>query len=325
MDSNQIVLSIIIPVFNTAQHLKKCLDSILCQKYTSWEALLIDDGSSDGSSEIIEEYSKKDSRFRAYHFPNQGVSITRNFGIEKACGEFITFVDSDDFFNIDMFANQMAKILKSCSDVVQCNYVDFFNGNLITVHGTKKEFVIEKGTDVLKEIFLGNLNSSVCTKVYKKTIIGSTRFSESLSVGEDMLFNIDVCLKAKSIYISNDNAYYYVIHNESVMHSGVSSKRLDVLKAFDILKNRFKDNDVFFQYILIGEIKELITLINASIRTQKPNKELINNLRIKFLCDYKNVKKSLLPVKNRIACIMLKYMPSLYFLILKIKKDKNKI
>lgn len=324
MDNNIVELSVIIPIFNTEKHLSDCLNSLRKQTFTNWEAILVDDGSTDNSKEIIDGFVSIDSRFKTVHLSNHGVSYARNCGIELSRGAFIAFLDSDDIFDENMFLNQMRSINASGSDVVQCNFLDLLpNGNIVE-HGSKSEYVISGTESVLKECFAGFLNSSVCTKVYRKDVISGIRFDESVSVGEDMLFNIEVCSRANQILITNKNSYYYVIHNESAMHKTVGKKRFDVLAVFDLLKTRFSNSFVGLNYILIGEIKELITIINLLI-DQKGKKKKIFELRKVLISDYNSLsKKDLLTKRNRFICRLIKYMPHFYLFLAAIKLRKKR-
>lgn len=115
------LISIIVPVYNTAAYLRRCLDSILSQTYGHWEAILVDDGSTDGSGAICEEYASRDSRFQVTHRPNSGVAATRNAGLDAATGEYIGFVDSDDWIEPDMFRSMVMAILSRRADIATCN------------------------------------------------------------------------------------------------------------------------------------------------------------------------------------------------------------
>lgn len=186
-------ISIIIPVFNTSEYLPKCLDSILAQTFTNWELLIVDDGSSDSSYEIMQEYAKEDGRVRIFHQGNAGVSSARNYGIQKAMGKWVTFVDSDDWLErefLEMLWTNVEDV-----DFVLCGM------NLINRNGsmrpakfrTKIAPSTESDIYTLKEVY-NSLNMYVfcgpCCKLFRKEIMDahSVLFPKDLSFGEDSLF-----------------------------------------------------------------------------------------------------------------------------------------
>lgn len=123
-------ISVIIPVYNAEKYLRRCIDSVLSQTFTDFELLLIDDGSKDKSGAICDEYAAKDSRVRVFHKENGGVSSARNMGLDNACGNYIAFVDADDWIDGNMYYEMFAAINESKSDIVCCDYLyEYENGD----------------------------------------------------------------------------------------------------------------------------------------------------------------------------------------------------
>ena len=178
-------ISIIVPVYNVGNYLSRCLDSVLAQKHENWECILVDDGSTDRSGLICDEYSARDSRFIPFHKPNGGVSSARNFGITKARGEWIAFVDSDDTL-LPGYLENLLNGTKNGAEIVLSNYGG---------RQTKKyimEFQYVEGNE-MKEYFLENkifALSAPYGKLYKRNIMGehSLLFPEGIHMGEDMIF-----------------------------------------------------------------------------------------------------------------------------------------
>lgn len=189
-------LSIIIPVYNVQGFLQDCLESIITSK-KKFEIILVDDGSNDNSSKICDEYAKKDKRILSYHKKNGGVSSARNFGLKKATGNYITFVDSDD-----VLSNQWDKIL---------NYI---KDDDIYYYNSKVKDILNKN-DLLRYITGANKKhiymSSVYSKIFKKEFLINNNifFNEKLINGEDMLFNIEAAILAKTFEIINFHYYFY--------------------------------------------------------------------------------------------------------------------
>ena len=177
-------ISVIVPVYNTEKTLRECVDSILCQDYRNFELLLIDDGSKDQSPAICDEYARKDNRVKAYHQPNGGVSSARNHGLDYAKGEWITFIDADDYITQGFFDD----VCKRDEDVIIKGYQKFDkecetrnmpltdSRNLLSL----KEFLILYITD--------SLLRCPWAKFYKKSVIGDLRFLTDMKIGEDAWF-----------------------------------------------------------------------------------------------------------------------------------------
>ena len=227
------LISAILPVYNVAPYLRKCLDSVLKQTYSNLEILLIDDGSTDDSSDICDEYAQRNKNIRVIHKENGGVSSARNLGINESKGEYITFIDSDDIVEPDMIENMHSDavnngVLLSCCqmDVVEINGKVRALDNGRTGLYTKDEVLNNYFTNqFIKDQFYGPYN-----KLFHKTIINRT-FFKPYKLGEDILFMFEVLLKVDKVYISNHMAYHYMHREGSAMTSTFSPKRLDYIYA----------------------------------------------------------------------------------------------
>ena len=187
------MISIIVPVYNTETYLRRCIDSILAQTFTDFELLLIDDGSTDGSGAICDEYAQKDSRVRVFHKENTGVSATRNLGIEKSKGEYLIFIDSDDYWIDNNSLEQLyVTATNNDLDIVRGEYkaVDE-NGEDLFVRpiSKSKEKVSYKVIDnetILEDVISGEYFFVLC--LVRKNIIGDLRYNEKRGFLEDMEF-----------------------------------------------------------------------------------------------------------------------------------------
>lgn len=198
-------ISVTVPVYNTAQFLPRCIDSILSQSFTDFELLLVDDGSTDGSGAICNAYAEKDSRIRVFHKENGGASSARNVGLNNAIGEWVTFIDSDDWIEDNYFQVPFNK------------GVDLYYQNRIFSDGQHDGFLIEqmvKG-DAFLAFLADNAHSnvfrmSVCF-FYKRCIIEShrIRYEEGVRLGEDRLFIMDYFKCCRSIQVMNNSYYVY--------------------------------------------------------------------------------------------------------------------
>lgn len=217
------VISIIIPVYNTENFLRQCLDSIIVQTYQKWECILVDDGSVDGSSKICDEYAGKDNRISVIHQKNGGVSSARNVGIENASGKYIAFVDADDTIEPNMYSTMVTKAEQSNLDYVLCD-LKYLYGEVTqnTFYSLPNNVLLNRDSVIhilLYSIYSNeNIINSPCNKLYKLDLIqdNQIRFLKRRRA-EDWLFNIRYIENAQSALYINEPLYNYVRHDESVM------------------------------------------------------------------------------------------------------------
>lgn len=198
-------ISIIVPVYNTEKYLHRCIGSILAQTFTDFELLLIDDGSTDASGAICDEYAAKDNRIRVFHKNNGGVSSARNLGLDNAIGEWITFVDADDWIEKIGFS-----FLKKCNEekIIINSYLKFYEGKFYKEDiASLLVFTKKEKDDFLKKYLPHGILTTVCSKIYRREIIGNIRFNKEFIVGEDTLFFINVISQVYQIS-TNDQPYY---------------------------------------------------------------------------------------------------------------------
>lgn len=216
-------ISIIVPVYKVEQYLPKCIDSILAQTYHNWELLLIDDGSPDNSGHICEEYAQKEERIRVFHKENGGVSSARNFGLDNAEGDYIMFVDSDDWISVDCLAICMNEILKSNLEAVQFGF--------ISVTSNKENPKLKVATLPLDgEQYIQSNSFNVCAGggLYKRVIIeeNKLRFPIDLKLAEDQIFVLSFIEKAVRIKYLDHAMYYYLQREDSAVHTSKSKDML---------------------------------------------------------------------------------------------------
>lgn len=222
-------ISAIIPVYNSELYIRQCLDSILSQTLTDFEVIVIDDGSTDSSISICEEYQNKDLRIKFYKSNHRGVSYARNLGIEVSSGEWITFIDSDDWIDSDMFKTLYNYAIHNNVDVILSNFIFEKNNESIYTQSapsiiTKKQFpsfplalMVENcskadGIDIKVEVL-----SAACAKLTRRELIVKNRilFTERLKLNEDGLFHLKCYLYASSFIIINKAFYHYRLHSSS--------------------------------------------------------------------------------------------------------------
>ena len=214
------LFSIIVPVYNVEKYLDKCLASILEQTYNDFECIIIDDGSPDNSNIIIDKYVKLDQRFKVIHQKNMGLSAARNAGLDIAKGDYIVFVDSDDYIANDYLEKFAAKIASTNAEIVVCGLTEVFKDY-------EKSIVFEdESTEVIKQNILADVWPSYAwNKCYKKSLFANIRFPVG-KIFEDILIIPEVCLYARKIVCIPDKLYYYNRHNENSITANLSSEKM---------------------------------------------------------------------------------------------------
>lgn len=211
------LISVIVPVYNVEKYLNKCVESIINQSYKNLQIILIDDGSKDKSGKICDEYAKKDKRIEVTHKENAGVSAARNTGVEKAKGEWITFVDADDWIEKGLCSILYIKARQNDCEIAMCGYSRVVGSSSEVINFKEKETILNS-----KEYLIAALNPQTgvgfChTKLIKKTVINEIRFQEKLKVGEDAIYNEMIAKNiTKAIYVK-EPLYNYRINMNSVV------------------------------------------------------------------------------------------------------------
>lgn len=226
MHENFPLISIIVPVYKVEKYLPKCIESILDQTFTDWELLLIDDGSPDKSGEICDEYALKDARIKVLHKDNGGVSSARNLGLEKAKGEWVTFVDSDDFIQPGFLEGLYAPIaLGENLDFVQGGCVNVRNEEIISINQSY-EYYVGDDSNILFQKFRGLTVSKLfrLENVKHRPDGLPLLFDEEMRIAEDMAFTLDYILYVNRYAFVPEKGYCYRVDNVS---SATKSKRIE--------------------------------------------------------------------------------------------------
>lgn len=335
------MVSIIVPVFNAEKYLEKCIESIVFQSYGDIEVLLVDDGSTDNSSKICEFYRLKDCRIKVFHQQNKGVSAARNCGLRNASGEYIMFVDSDDYLEADAVEKVVHANENVNSEVVIFNYYK--------VGGIRKEKCDSVTTGLkTKEQFIDecfqNLNTvyyyKIYNKLYKRKVILDNKifFPEDKSIGEDLRFNLDYFSVCLSFFMINNYLYNYRIdNNQSIMHSIIDVSIEESLEEVKDVISYLKSNTCDFSRCYQGADKYVLDKVNGTVSLyarlkRKADKELDRFLRllkaIHNVRDFSSVKYSFFMrsawkwENSRILMLRYHLIKVRYHLIMKIKGKK---
>ncbi|MBY7144643.1 glycosyltransferase [Virgibacillus sp. NKC19-3] len=286
------LVSIIVPVYNVEIQLHDCIHSILNQTYTYIEVILVNDGSTDSSGSICDDFAKGDNRVNVIHQKNAGPSAARNAGIDAALGDYIQFVDSDDYMEPTM-TETLLKAMISDVQLVLCGYQTINRDN----HHTKDYIPSRKGVfqyvPLMKhigELYKDVLLPSPCNKLYRAACINqkTIRFMEGLSVGEDLLFNLDYLQICNKVHVINNRLYYYSIADHSSLSRRFNKDLFkeqqlifQKMKAFLIAHNCYQDENKHFIHSTHTNniIHALGNLFHAnSTLTSKEKKERIRTI-----------------------------------------------
>lgn len=224
-------LSVIVPVYNVEPYLRRCVDSLLKQTYDDLEIILIDDGSTDASSDICKEYAAQYGNICFVRQENAGVSAARNRGMSLAMGAYVTFVDGDDWVEPTMFHELVAAMEKYSVPLAIGGYVDDYDGHTSLFFHPREELVL-RNSDLMKEFFLQNLFMwTVYDKVYRCDFLRNLEFDSSLSVGEDMKFVWNVFARVREAVYVPLYQYHYCHRMGSAMQRRFSANYLGALKV----------------------------------------------------------------------------------------------
>ena len=266
---NNELISIIVPIYNKEDYLPQCLDSIINQSYTNFEVLLVNDGSTDSSGIICQEYAERDSRFRYIEKENGGVSSARNLGLERSEGAYITFIDSDDWVEFNYLEVLYNALRENNADVAISSYKSYYlDGKFyLRVYSSQEEEFLRIGKrnrDVFLEEFpkLGKLNHDfhcIASKLFKRELLESQKFDESINYGEDLYFFFNLYLKMQSIVYVKEATYIYRQHGTNITLNFTEPLALQEIQIHEqILKSAESQGIATFYYL--EKLKYLVSL-----------------------------------------------------------------
>lgn len=245
--NNNKIISIIIPVYNTEKYLSRCIDSVLSQSWTDIEVILVNDGSIDYSGNICDKYAALDHRVKVIHIKNQGVCHARNIGLYKAKGDYVLFVDSDDWIDTNMCGTLIDMIQNNNADMSTCGYkIEDENGNIIYEIKERYNYVLNKW-DSLITLFKPRdykYKGNMCDKLFlrEKIVKNELSFNEKIFYNEDRLFIYNYMLVSNKVAYTTIPYYHYIQHKNSAMNSmsqTYNKKQLTFMDAFDQMISQF--------------------------------------------------------------------------------------
>ena len=286
-------VSIIVPVYQVEKYIRQCVDSILAQTFTDFELILVDDGSKDQSGKICDEYARMDTRVKVIHKENGGAADTRNRGVNQAVGNYVMFVDSDDYLAPTMLECLYRNILNENADIAACNYLYFFEND------RQKDFATNVQSEVLTgtEIFYYRKNERnygfwtvVWNKLMKRETVGKVRFRSGKYYEDEFWANEIYQMDIKIVTIP-ECLYYYRQHENSTMRQKKIARSLDLIEAYQeriyIYLQEQKYSGQAYKVLVyslehLEESKRLITNEDERkkyIQAEKRTKDIVNQLK----------------------------------------------
>ncbi len=274
------MISVIIPVYNTEQYLKKCLDSVVNQTYRDLEIFLVDDGSTDGSPGICDDYASKDSRIKVFHIPNGGVSAARNSVISECSGEWISFIDSDDWLLPEMYEKMVQLSEKTGADTVCCGAMQG-NGEKSEVRNMWRFFEgdthIYNGKEAVGAII--QQSATLWNKLLSSDYVKKYLFDTKIRYGEDTLFLVNYLLDSKKTVVLKEPLYYYRCNRAgNVVSAGLNDRYLDFILSTQLLFDIMSENG-FLKIGLERAVDAIIRVLALIDRKNPEHKQYIEAVK----------------------------------------------
>lgn len=323
--NSQPKISVIVPVYKTEGLLDRCVESIVGQTYKNLEIILVDDGSPDNCPAMCDEWAEKDSRIRVIHKENGGVSSARNAALDIATGDYIGFVDSDDWIEPEMYSSLIQKISESGKNIALCSYYAVeISGERYECRCVVDKEVLDKD-DYFRFIVLGGDGGYIWNRLYDADILKEVRFDEDIWYSEDLLFNFKTAQKSNGAAILDKSEYNYVQKRIKEQAWVMNDHSFDSMTAFEIMLS-YKDipEDVY-DCCLRGYAAAAFTLLSGVLTNEKYFYKY-DDIRSAIL----NFKKRILtqkkyPLKYKVKTLALWLCPGFYnFMIRGIRNAKDK-
>ena len=296
LNKNNIKISVIVPCYNIESYLPRCIESILVQTYKTLEIILISDGSTDGTDEVIREYAKKDSRIIPIFKANSGVSDTRNRGLDMATGDYIGFVDGDDYIEPEMYETLLKNAIENNADISHCGYQMVFPSRVDYYYNTGKK-VIQDNKKGIRDIIVGDyVEPGIWNKLYRLDILKELRMPPDIKINEDVVFNFYAFVNSQKSVYEDLPFYHYILRKGSA-----ATSKIDQNKLFDPVRVRKE----IFEYSLKNLDNEIQSVAYSSYLNS-----IINLYRVVSNSKLKEYKEDSFILKRQIKEIKGNFMLS---------------
>lgn len=319
-----ILVSVIVPVYKVPAFIGKCVESLLDQTHKNLQIILVDDGSPDECGVLCDGYAQRDSRVQVIHKENGGLSDARNAGIEQAAGDYLAFVDGDDFVSEDYIETLLNACITNQTKMAACGYCNYYSDDRMTVLQPAESCVLS-GEEAIKDIFTmgDNVQVMAWNKLYARSLFedGTIRYPKG-KIHEDVFTTYRFCAAAGKVACVNVPCYYYVQREGSIISQRFSPRRLQLLDAVESIRSFVEaaapayDREYEY-YVFLNNL----TLINAMADGQSMDKKLFAALRGKILKMLPDLKENpYFTKKDRLTCVFLRLGPGCFGIIRAIYK-----
>lgn len=321
--SDDIKVSVVIPAYNAENWIKRCMDSVIHQTYQNLEIIVINDGSTDSTLEILKDYRKKDYRIIIIDKKNAGTFHSRIEGINRSTGDAIFNADADDFLEPDGIKLMVARMIESNTDIVIGNHFHSINGNKIIVEN--KLPIIQNKVNLLKSLLNNEIKGYIWGKLYKRNLLLGINYNISDLLQEDVLINLHILVFNKiSIAIENNPVYNYVIHSNSANSSKNKNLIENVYRFIEITENILVESNQ------LNEIEDELKLFKCRnwIVYSRMGGELTKNKAFRthfYLQNYTSYSKSKLSLYHKVEMFSYNYNPKFGLFITTVFKKINNV
>ena len=293
------IISVIVPVYKVEDYLDRCVESIVNQTYKNLEIILVNDGSPDKCPQMCDEWARKDPRIKVIHKENGGLSDARNAGMRIASGDVISFIDSDDYINKNMYDIMINRMLETDSDIVSCgvNWVGE-SGNVLRCDNVETDLLLTASEAMRELLNDGALKQPVWNRIYKRDVAFCSSFEKGKH-HEDVFWSYQAVGKSKRICIIKEAFYYYVQRSSGIMGESFSEKRLDALEAnqkrCEYTKTHFPELYLQSCCVYLGSC---MYQLQCALRAHADDRVL--KTIISRIPNAKNGNKKIMPIKQKI-------------------------
>lgn len=321
-------ISCIVPVYNVEKYIGKCLDSILNQSFKDFEVILIDDGSTDDSGKICDEYEKIDDRIKVIHKTNGGLSDARNTGIENAKGDYFIFIDSDDYIEENMFEILYNLNIDNNTEIAACDKAFVFEDTGKIEYGNETNTVhILNPEETFKIIvdFYKKLGMEMWNKLYSKKLFDNVRFPKGKNF-EDQATQYKLIFLSNKISYIEKSMYYYLRRDNSITTQKYSDKEKQRFEMVNSMVNYIKQyhTDIVSEVVTYKILSSNLTIVNKMIKSNIYDEEFLKIVIKDTFNESKYLKKKSLKYIRRLQLFLLIYMWPIYKLMYKILYGKKK-
>ena len=313
-----LLISIIIPAYNIENYIAKCLDSLLNQTYKNIEIIVVNDGSSDNTGKVIDDYVSKYKNIKVIHKENAGVSAARNKGIEVANGDYIGFVDGDDTVDEDMFGVLMHNAIKYNADISHCGYKMVFPSRIDYYYNTG--ILVEQDNELgLKDLIIGQrVEPGLVNKLYKKELFKTVRLNEKIKINEDLLANYYLFKKSQKSVFYDKCMYSYILRKGSAATSKVNiNKIVDPIKVRKEILDDLENNTDLYNIAYERYVLSLVGICrDVQVRKNQEYKSYIDDAKKSLRYEINNIMKNkAVSKKTKLMVIGNLYFSRIFYII----------